>query len=106
MCAQDEAVKDRVDAPEIQPFQDEEIRAAIEALEASTTAIDQQTKTLEVQMDALLELRTQNAEPSNAIRRKLDDRRRKNASEKGQLDFDVSGKVYLSNPGNLLTLSR
>ncbi|KAF9637055.1 hypothetical protein BFW01_g7951 [Lasiodiplodia theobromae] len=91
LCAQDEAVKDRVDAPEIQPFQDEEIRAAIEALEASTTAIDQQTKTLEVQMDALLELRTQNAEPSNAIRRKLDDRRRKNASEKGQLDFDIDG---------------
>lgn len=95
-----------MDAPEIQPFQDEEIRAAIEALEASTTAIDQQTKTLEVQMDALLELRTQNAEPSNATRRKLDDRRKKNASEKGQLDFDVSAKVYLRNPGNLLTLSR
>lgn len=40
-------------------------------------------------MDALLELRTQNAEPSNAVKRKLDDRKKKNAQEKAQLDFNV-----------------
>ncbi|OJD29563.1 uncharacterized protein BKCO1_7700014 [Diplodia corticola] len=97
LCAQDEEVKDLVHVPEIQPFQDNGIRDAIEALEASTTAIDEQTKSLEVQMDALLELRTQNAEPNNAVRRKLDDRRRKITSEKGQLDFDIEGLKYAIN---------
>ncbi|OMP87211.1 hypothetical protein BK809_0007297 [Diplodia seriata] len=91
LCAQDEGARGRVEAPEIQPLRDDGIQAAIEALQASTTAIDQQTKTLEVQMDALLELRTQNAEPSNAVRRKLDERRKKNTSEKSQLDFDIEG---------------
>ncbi|KAL1623017.1 hypothetical protein SLS56_008428 [Neofusicoccum ribis] len=91
LCEKDERVKERTDLPEIQPIQDEDLRAAIESLETSTAAIDQQTKALEVQMDALLELRTQNAEPSNAVRRKLDDRKKKNVQEKGQLDFDVEG---------------
>ncbi|KAL0257175.1 hypothetical protein SLS55_007985 [Diplodia seriata] len=91
LLSKEELALGRVEAPEIQPLRDDGIQAAIEALEASTTAIDQQTKTLEVQMDALLELRTQNAEPSNAVRRKLDERRKKNTSEKSQLDFDIEG---------------
>lgn len=89
LCEQDDGVKDRKDLPDVQPFHDEDIRAAIEALESSTAAIDQQTKALEVQMDALLELRTQNTEPNNAVRRKLDELKKKNAQEKGQLDFEV-----------------
>ncbi|EKG15579.1 hypothetical protein MPH_07245 [Macrophomina phaseolina MS6] len=91
LCAQDESIKDRADLPDVLPYQDEDIRTAIEALESSTATIDQQTKALEVQMDALLELRTQNAEPSNAVRRKLDERKKKDAQEKSQLDFEVEG---------------
>ncbi|GME59128.1 uncharacterized protein LTHEOB_9405 [Neofusicoccum parvum] len=104
LCEKDERVKERTDLPEVQPIQDEDLRAAIESLETSTAAIDQQTKALEVQMDALLELRTQNAEPSNAVRRKLDDRKKKNVQEKGQLDFNILASIeYMTNRLHFLT---
>ncbi|KAF2141423.1 uncharacterized protein K452DRAFT_272293 [Aplosporella prunicola CBS 121167] len=85
------SLRDLKDPSETEPIHDHELQAAIDALEASTAAIDQQAKALEVQKDALLALKAQHVEPDSALQRRHDERHRKTAQEKAQLDFAVEG---------------
>ncbi|KAF2272485.1 uncharacterized protein EI97DRAFT_436864 [Westerdykella ornata] len=70
------------------PFLDHELYSAIDALETSTAAIEQQCKVLEAQRDALMALRALD-KPSMAAEHLRNDRRRKEHQEKSRLDMAV-----------------
>ncbi|KAK8207453.1 hypothetical protein HDK77DRAFT_44067 [Phyllosticta capitalensis] len=91
LCEKDPSLRTKKDVPNVQPILDDDLRAAISALEASTTNILQQTRTLEAQMDALRQLQNQDAEPGNEMRRRMEERKQKYAAEKAQADFAIEG---------------
>ncbi|KAK8159737.1 hypothetical protein IWX90DRAFT_516235 [Phyllosticta citrichinensis] len=91
LCEKDPSLRNKNDLKNVQPILDDDLRAAITALEASTANILQQTKTLEAQMDALRELQKQEAEPGIELRRRMEERKQKYAAEKAQVDFAIEG---------------
>lgn len=70
------------------PILDHEIASAIESLQSSTTAIEEQCKALEVQRDALLKLKVLD-KPNLDIEHARNERRRKEGQEKSRLDVAV-----------------
>ncbi|KAF2091762.1 hypothetical protein K490DRAFT_31952 [Saccharata proteae CBS 121410] len=79
--------------PDGRPLRDDDFRTAIEALENSTAAIELQSRALEVQKDALIALKKQNNGANEKVQRREEDRRRRSAKEKAELDFAVEGLV-------------
>ncbi|SMR54274.1 unnamed protein product [Zymoseptoria tritici ST99CH_3D1] len=77
-----------LDPPAGRPLSDTELEAAIDSLEASTAAIERQTKILETQRLALKKLQSQNAnqETISSVREK---RQTKLARHRAQIDFDI-----------------
>ena len=71
------------------PILDHEIASAIESLQSSTTAIEEQCKVLEAQKDALLKLRALDKPNLNAEHVR-NERKRKEGQEKARLDATVS----------------
>ena len=74
----------------IKPATDDEIRSAIEALEASTAAIKKQNLTLKAQRECLESIVAENHETETTRRRQSDRRSRKFALEKQHVSVAVS----------------
>ncbi|KAK7518378.1 uncharacterized protein IWZ02DRAFT_317461 [Phyllosticta citriasiana] len=91
LCEKDPSLRNKNDVKNVQPILDDDLRAAIAALESSTANIQHQTRTLEAQMDALRELQRQEAEPGMELRRRVEERKQKYAAEKAQVDFAIEG---------------
>lgn len=72
----------------VRPILDHEIASAIESLQSSTTAIEEQCKALEAQRDALLKLKALD-KPNLDIEHARNERRRKEGQEKSRLDVAV-----------------
>ncbi|KAJ4363064.1 hypothetical protein N0V83_010184 [Neocucurbitaria cava] len=72
----------------IRPILDHEIASAIEALQSSTAAIEQQCKVLEAQKDALMKLKALD-KPNMNVEHVRNERRRKEGQEKARLDVTV-----------------
>lgn len=70
------------------PILDHEIAAAIESLQTSTTAIEEQCRVLEVQRDALMRLKALD-KPNLNVEHARNERRRKEGQEKIRLDVAV-----------------
>lgn len=73
----------------IRPILDHEIASAIESLQSSTTAIEEQCKVLEAQKDALMKLRGLDKPNLNAEHLR-NERKRKEGQVKARLDTSVS----------------
>ncbi|OCL13636.1 hypothetical protein AOQ84DRAFT_385268 [Glonium stellatum] len=71
---------------EIRPHQDNDLSAAIAALQSSTAAIEKQYQVLEIQKEALLSLKALN-KPNLSVEHMRNDRRRHEVQEKGRLDI-------------------
>ncbi|KAI2483470.1 hypothetical protein Ptr902_05787 [Pyrenophora tritici-repentis] len=83
------------DGEPIRPILDYEIASAIESLQSSTVAIEEQCKVLEAQKDALMKLKVLD-KPNLNIEHARNERRRKEGQEKARLDVsvdDVAGSV-------------
>ncbi|CAN9102361.1 hypothetical protein CC77DRAFT_1038479 [Alternaria alternata] len=76
----------------IRPILDHEIAAAIESLRSSTTAIEEQSKVLEAQKDALMKLKALD-KPNLDVEHARNERRRKEGQEKTRLDVSVDDVV-------------
>ncbi|CAO2652854.1 Nn.00g022650.m01.CDS01 [Neocucurbitaria sp. VM-36] len=79
----------------VRPILDQEIASAIESLQSSTAAIEQQCKVLEVQKAALMRLKALD-KPNMTVEHTRNERRRKEGQEKARLDVavdDVSTSV-------------
>ncbi|KAH6612126.1 hypothetical protein C7974DRAFT_347432 [Boeremia exigua] len=72
----------------IRPILDHEIAAAIESLQSSTTAIEEQCRVLEVQRDALMRLKALD-KPNLDAEHARNERRRKEGQEKARLDIAI-----------------
>lgn len=72
----------------IRPILDHEIAAAIESLQNSTTAIEEQCRVLEAQRDALMKLKMLD-KPNLDVEHVRNDRRRKEGQEKARLDVAI-----------------
>lgn len=72
----------------IRPVLDHEVSSAIENLQNSTAAIEEQCKVLEAQRDALMALRALD-KPNLAVEHTRNERRRKEHQEKARLDLAV-----------------
>lgn len=72
----------------IRPILDHEIAAAVESLRSSTTAIEEQSKVLEAQKDALMKLKALE-KPNLDVEHARNERRRKEGQEKTRLDVSV-----------------
>lgn len=83
----------------IRPILDHDISSAIESLQVSTAAIEEQCKVLEAQKEALMKLKALE-KPNLDIEHARNERRRKEGQEKGRLDVAVSGRKV---PNNILT---
>ncbi|KAJ4986808.1 hypothetical protein SVAN01_07735 [Stagonosporopsis vannaccii] len=70
------------------PILDHEIAAAIESLQSSTTAIEEQCRVLEAQRDALMKLRALD-KPNLDAEHARNERRRKEGQEKARLDVAI-----------------
>ncbi|KAF2995102.1 hypothetical protein E8E13_003924 [Curvularia kusanoi] len=70
------------------PILDSEITTAIESLQASTTAIEEQCRVLEAQRDALMKLKSLD-KPNLDAEHVRNERRRKEGQEKARLDVAV-----------------
>jgi hypothetical protein len=70
------------------PILDHEIASAIESLQSSTAAIEEQSKVLEGQKDALMRLRALD-KPNLDVEHTRNERRRKEGQEKARLDVAV-----------------
>ena len=70
------------------PILDHEITAAIESLQSSTTAIEEQCRVLEAQRDALMRLKALD-KPNLDVEHARNERRRKEGQEKTRLDVAV-----------------
>ncbi|KAF1811974.1 hypothetical protein P152DRAFT_436921, partial [Eremomyces bilateralis CBS 781.70] len=79
------------------PLLEDEMVAAIEALEASTEAIERQCKNLETQKQALLAIKSQNRETSSRYRSAIEMGSKKNAQESGQLQVAVEELSHVVN---------
>jgi hypothetical protein len=71
------------------PILDQDIASAIESLQSSTTAIEEQCRVLELQKDALIRLKALD-KPSLDAEYARNERRRKEGQEKARLDVAVS----------------
>lgn len=71
------------------PLVDDDFEAAIKSLEASTAAIEKQCAVLEVQKQALADLKARQGS-NTAASSSQDERQKKLAREKAQLEFEVS----------------
>jgi hypothetical protein len=93
----------------VRPILDHDIASAIESLQSSTSAIEEQCKVLEMQRDALIRLKTLD-KPNLEIEHARNERRRKEGQEKARLDVAVSysenHQVFNSNELRLTTLLR
>jgi hypothetical protein len=76
-------------APSVSPFEDDQIKAAIRALQSSTAAIDKQCEVLQAQKEAIMALRASN-KPKPSIERSQANRERQQVEEKHKLDLRVS----------------
>ena len=84
------AIQANHDTSTIRPILDEEIRSALEALKASTLAIEKQNQALRSQQKALLAYR-EKVEDGKARRKRVSEqRRRKHALEKQHVEMAVS----------------
>jgi hypothetical protein len=72
----------------VRPILDHEISSAIESLQTSTAAIEEQCKALEAQKDALMKLRALD-KPNLDVEHARNERRRKEGQEKARLDVAV-----------------
>lgn len=81
------------DGEPIRPILDHEIASAIESLQISTAAIEEQCKVLEAQKDALMKLKALD-KPNLNVEHVRNERRRKEGQEKARLD--VSVRFYLA----------
>ena len=70
------------------PFLDHEIASAIQSLQTSTTAIEEQCRVLEAQRDALIRLKALD-KPNLDVEHARNERRRKEGQEKTRLDVAV-----------------
>ncbi|KZM21069.1 uncharacterized protein EKO05_0011157 [Ascochyta rabiei] len=70
------------------PFLDHEIASAIESLQSSTTAIEEQCKVLEAQRDALMRLKALE-KPNLDVEHARNERKRREGQEKTRLDVAV-----------------
>jgi hypothetical protein len=77
------------DGEPTRPILDHEIASAIESLQSSTTAIEEQCKVLEAQRDALMKLKALD-KPNLDVEHARNERRRKEGQEKARLDVAVS----------------
>ena len=77
----------------VRPILDQDIASAIESLQISTTAIEEQCRVLELQKDALMRLKALD-KPNLDVEHERNERRRKEGQEKARLDVAVS---HLSN---------
>lgn len=75
----------------IRPILDHELSSAIESLETSTAAINEQCRVLEAQKEALMALKALD-KPDLAVEHMRNERRRKEHQEKGRLDVAVRYK--------------
>lgn len=73
----------------VRPILDHEIASAIESLQTSTAAIEEQCKVLEGQKDALVRLKALD-KPNLDVEHARNERRRKQGHEKARLDVSVS----------------
>ncbi|KAF2455095.1 hypothetical protein BDY21DRAFT_373585 [Lineolata rhizophorae] len=71
------------------PILDDDLRAAVSALQTSTAAIEKQCETLQTQKEALVAIRASNREVPSAIRRSRDTRKKQTASETSQLRIAI-----------------
>jgi hypothetical protein len=71
------------------PILDQDIASAIESLQSSTTAIEEQCRVLELQKDALIRLKALD-KPNLDAEYARNERRRKEGQEKARLDVAVS----------------
>ena len=71
------------------PVLDHELSSAIDALQSSTAAIEEQCKVLEAQRDALMALKALD-KPNLDAEHLRNERRRKGHQEKARLDASVS----------------
>lgn len=76
------------DGEPTRPILDHEIAAAIESLQSSTTAIEEQCRVLEAQRDALLRLKALD-KPNLDVEHARNERRRKEGQEKVRLDVAI-----------------
>ena len=72
----------------VRPILDHEIASAIESLQSSTAAIEEQCKVLEAQKDALMRLKALD-KPNLDVEHARNERRRKEGQEKTRLDVSV-----------------
>lgn len=72
----------------IRPILDHEIASAIESLQSSTTAIEEQCRVLELQRDALMKLKALD-KPNLDVEHARNERKRKEGQEKARLDVAV-----------------
>jgi hypothetical protein len=84
----------------VRPILDQDIASAIESLQSSTTAIEEQCRVLELQKDALIRLKALD-KPNLDTEDARSERRRKEGQEKARLDVAVS---HPTNVGNLLLM--
>ncbi|KAF2733298.1 hypothetical protein EJ04DRAFT_553447 [Polyplosphaeria fusca] len=70
------------------PIQDQDLQAAIDSLNSSTAAIEEQCKVLEAQKDALTALKALD-KPNLSVEHMRNDRRRRETQEKARLDIAV-----------------
>ncbi|KAI8931181.1 hypothetical protein NX059_011532 [Plenodomus lindquistii] len=76
----------------VRPILDHELASAIESLQSSTAAIEEQCRVLEIQKDALAKLRALD-KPSVDVEHARSERRRKEGQEKARLDVSVDDVV-------------
>jgi hypothetical protein len=79
------------------PILDQDIASAIESLQSSTTAIEEQCRVLELQKEALLRLKALD-KPNLDAEYARNERRRKEGQEKARLDVAVSHTNKHRNP--------
>ena len=78
-----------IDDEPIRPILDHELSSAIDALQSSTAAIEEQCKVLEAQHDALMALKALD-KPNLSVEHMRNERRRRDNQEKARLDIAVS----------------
>jgi hypothetical protein len=86
------------------PILDQDIASAIESLQSSTTAIEEQCRVLELQKDALIRLKALD-KPNLDAEYARNERRRKEGQEKARLDVAVSHTNKHREPPLRLTTS-
>lgn len=80
----------------LRPFLDHEIASAIDSLQMSTAAIEEQCRTLESQKDALMKLKALD-KPNLDTEHLRNERRRKEQQEKARLDVSINDVATIIN---------